>query len=146
MHEPITTDTGQRIPGLRLGDHRAHALLQALLLFRLLPHGFANRDLPGLLAQMLETIRITTAQMSYDPRRLRTHGLITRIPGTHRYRITDVGLHHAMLLSHVHTRLLFPALAQLTDPDPPAPSTQRTAARNYQRALEQLTQQTGLAT
>ena len=88
---------------------------------------------------------ITTAQMSYDPRRLRTHGLITRIPGTHRYRITDVGLHHAMLLSHVHTRPLFPALAQLTDPDPPAPSTLRTAAHNYQRALDQLTQQTRLA-
>ena len=37
VHEPITTDTGQRIAGLRLGDRRAHALLQALLVFRLLP-------------------------------------------------------------------------------------------------------------
>jgi hypothetical protein len=27
-----------------------------------------------------------------------------------------------MLLSHVHTRLVLPGLAQLTDPDPPAPS------------------------
>ena len=60
--------------------------------------------------------------MSYDLRRLRAHGLITRIPRTHRYRLTDTGLHHAMLLTHVHTRLLLPGLAQLTDPDPPAPS------------------------
>ena len=70
--------------------------------------------------------------MSYDLRRLRAHGLITRIPRSHRYRLTETGLHHAMLLSHVHTRLLLPGLAQLTDPDPPAPSALRTAARNYQ--------------
>jgi hypothetical protein len=46
---------------------------------------------------------------------------------------------------HVHTRLLLPGLAQLTDPDPPAPSLLRTAARNYRRALEQLTQEARLA-
>jgi hypothetical protein len=38
-----------------------------------------------------------------------------------------------------------PGLAQLADPDPPAPSILRTAARNYSRALDQLTQQAGLA-
>ena len=54
MHEPITTNTGQRIAGLRLGDRRAHALLQALLVFRLLiPTGFHNRDLRALLAGLL---------------------------------------------------------------------------------------------
>ena len=42
---PILTDTGTRIPGLRFGDPRAHALLQALLIYRLLPHGFTNREL-----------------------------------------------------------------------------------------------------
>lgn len=62
-------------------------------------------------------------------------------PRTHRYRISDTGLHHAMLLTH--TRLLHPGLAQLTDPDPPAHSALRTAARNYQHALNQLTQQAG---
>ena len=146
MHEPIITDTGARIAGLRLGDRRAHALLQALLMFRLLPAGFANRDLRGLLAGLLGSPdAITAGQMSYDLRRLRAHGLITRIPRSHRYRLTDTGLHHAMLLTHIHTRLLLPGLAQLTDPDPPAPSTLRTAARNYQRALDQLTQEAGLA-
>ncbi|MCA1672207.1 MAG: hypothetical protein LC799_08405, partial [Actinobacteria bacterium] len=41
---PIVTDTGTRIPGLRFGDTRVHALLHALLIHRLLPHGFTNRD------------------------------------------------------------------------------------------------------
>ena len=138
---------GQRIAGLRLGDRRAHALLQALLIFRLLPHGFRNPDVRGLLAQLLgrPPTDITAGQITYDLRRLRAHGLITRIPGTHRYQITDTGSHHAMLLTHLHTRLLQPGLAQLTDPDPPTPSPLRTAARNYQHALDHLTQEAGFA-
>jgi hypothetical protein len=147
VHHPVITPTGQRIAGLRLGDRRAHALLQALLVFRLLPNGFRNPDLRGLLADLLGTPphQISAGQITYDLRRLRAHGLITRIPGTHRYQLTNTGLHHAMLLTHLHTRLLQPGLAQLTDPDPPAPSPLRTAARNYQHALDQLTQEAGLA-
>ncbi|MDN5772072.1 MAG: MarR family transcriptional regulator, partial [Microlunatus sp.] len=145
VHDPIVTDTGARIAGLRLGDRRAHALLQALLVFRLLTNGFTNRDLRSVLAQLLGRAAITAGQMSYDLRRLRAHGLITRIPRSHRYRLTETGLHHAMLLSHVHNRLLLPGLAQLTDPDPPEPSPLRTAARAYQQALEQLTREAGLA-
>lgn len=92
-----------------------------MLVFRLLPNGFTNRDLRDLLADLLGHAAITAGQMSYDLRRPRAHGLITRIPHSHRYRLTDTGLHHAMLLDHVHTRLLLPGLAQLADPDPPAP-------------------------
>jgi hypothetical protein len=145
LHDPIITDTGHRIAGLRLGDRRAHALLQALLMFRLLPNGFVNRDLRRPLAQLLGTHTISAGQMSYDLRRLRAHGLITRVPRSHRYRLTDTGLHHAMLLSHIHTRLLLRGLADLTDPDPPEPSILRAAARNYHQALDQLTQEAGLA-
>ena len=147
VNDPLITDTGARIPGLRFTDRRVQALLHALLMFRLLAHGFANRDLRALLAPLLGLApgTITAGQMSYDLRRLRAHGLITRVPGSHRYRITDTGLHHAMLLTHIHTRLLQPGLAALTDPDPPLPTTLSTAARNYQRALDQLTQEAGLA-
>jgi hypothetical protein len=45
VHDPIATDAGQRVAGLRLGEARAHALLQVLLVFRLLPHGFRQRTL-----------------------------------------------------------------------------------------------------
>ena len=147
VHHPILTSDGHRIARLRLGDRRAHALLQALLVFGLLPNGFLNRDLRGLLAGLLSKHpdEISTGQVSYDLRRLRAHGLITRVPKTHRYRISDTGLHHAMLITHLHTRLLQPGQAQLTDPDPPTPSTLRTAARNYQHALDHLTQKAGSA-
>jgi DNA-binding transcriptional ArsR family regulator len=147
VHDPIIADNGARIAGIRLGERRAHALLQALLMFRLLPNGFLNRDLRGLLAGLLgrQPDDITAGQVSYDLRRLRAHGLITRVPRSHRYRITDTGLHHAMLITHLHTRVLQPGLAHLCDPDPPAPSALRTAARNYQCALDRLAQKADLA-
>ncbi len=50
-----------------------------------------------------------------------------------------------MLITHLQTRVLQPGLAQLTDPAPPAPTALRTAARDYQRALDNLTQEAGLA-
>lgn len=147
VHQPIITGDGHRIAGLPLGDRRAHALLQALLVFRLLPNALGNRDVRELLAGLLgkNPGDISAGQVSYDLRRLRAHGLISRIPGSHRYQTSDRGLHHAMLITHIDTRLLQPGLAQLTDPNPPAPSPLRAAARNYQQALDQLTQKAGFA-
>jgi len=55
---------------------------------------------------------MTQGRMSYDLRRLRLHGLIERIPGTHRYTITDRGLRIALFLTRVHTRLVRPGLSE----------------------------------
>src|SRR4051812_22214995 len=147
VHDPIVTDEGHRIAGLRLGDRRAQALLQALLVFRLQPGGFLNRDLRDLLTDLLgrHPGEMTTGQMTYDLGRLRAHGLITRIPGSQRYHVTDTGLHHAMLLTHVQTRILQPGLAQLLDPAPPRPTRLRIAARAYQNALDHLAREAELA-
>jgi hypothetical protein len=145
VHHPIVGDDGRRIAGLRLGDRRAQALLQALLVFRLQPGGFLNRDLRELLTDLLGRYPISAGQMTYDLRRLRAHGLITRIPGSHRYRVTDTGLHHAMLLTHVQTRLLQPGLAQLLDPRPPRNTRLRSAARAYQDAVDHFVREAELA-
>jgi hypothetical protein len=144
---PIVTDTGTRIPGLRFGDPRAHALLHALLIHRLLPHGFTNRELRALVAPLLGTTieHITAGKMTYDLRRLRAHGLITRIPRTRRYQITDTGLGHALLFTHAHDHLLRTGLAEITDPDPPAPSRLRAADRAYQTAFDDLARYAHLA-
>jgi hypothetical protein len=144
---PIITATGTRIPGLRFGDARAHALLQALLIHRLLPHGFTNRDLRALVAPLLGTPTedITAGKMTYDLRRLRAHGLITRVPRSRRYQITDTGLTQALLFTHAHDHLLRTGLAEITDPDPPAPSRLRAADRAYHAAFDELTRYAHLA-
>ena len=144
---PLITPAGTRIPGLRFGDPRAHALLQALLIHRLLPRGFTNRELRTLIAPLLgkNPEDITAGKMTYDLRRLREHGLITRIPHSRRYQVTDTGLHQALLFTHAHDHLLRPALAQIADPSPPAPARLRTAARAYQAAYDDLARQAHLA-
>ena len=143
--QPVTTDTGTRVAGLRLTDPRAHALLATLCQFRLQPAGFTNHDLRHHLAPLLGHTpgQITTSQASYDLRRPRTHHLITRIRGTHRYQVTDTGLHHALFLTRLHDRFLRTGLTELTDPDPPAPSPLRAASRAHQNALDDLTRKPG---
>ncbi|TQC38863.1 hypothetical protein EEB14_59760, partial [Rhodococcus sp. WS4] len=49
---PVTTATGTRVPGLRFADQRSHALLSALLVFRLHPNGFTNKDLRTLTGEL----------------------------------------------------------------------------------------------
>jgi hypothetical protein len=69
--------------------------------------------------------------------------LITRIPHTHRNKITDQGLHAAMYLSAVHDRFLPTGPARLTDQIASPPLG--TASHAYQTAPDNLTRTTGLA-
>jgi hypothetical protein len=115
-HQPVITPSGTRVRGLRFTDERVQALLSALCAFRLLPNGFTNRDLRTHLAPLLgrRYEDMTSGQITYDLRRLRVHGLIGRIPRTHRYQATDSGLHHALFLTRLHARFLRPGLGELT--------------------------------
>jgi hypothetical protein len=101
----------QRAAGLRFGDRRVHALLHTLCLFGLLPTGFRHRDVRAHVAQLLgrDAAGYTTGQMTYDLRRLRLHGLIERVPRSHRYRMTTHGAHMAMLYVRLYARALRPA-------------------------------------
>ena len=143
--QPARTPTGERIPGLRFADPRAHALLTALCTHRLHLNGFTNRDLRPLIAQLLgkPPDTISPGQMSYDLRRLRHHGLIERQPGTHRYHVTDIGLADALFLTRTHDRLLRPGMSETHDTA--TNSRLRSASRAYQAALNDLHHQAGLA-
>jgi len=144
---PVITSSGTRTAGLRFGDPRVHALLQALLIHRLLPNGFTNRDLRAFVAPLLgsRSEDISAGKMTYDLRRLRVHGLIERIPKSRRYRVTDVGLQDALLFTHAHDHLLRAGLAELADPSPPWPSRLRAAARTYLAAFNDLARDANLA-
>ncbi len=69
---------GQRAAGLRFGDPRVYALLSALVVFRLMPNGFTNRDLRTDPVPLLDVppSTLTRGRMTYDLRRLRPHRLI----------------------------------------------------------------------
>src|SRR5262249_5847603 len=103
---------GQRASALRYGDSCVLALLGALLVFRLLPRGFCNRELKEHLAPLLgeEPGALTQGRMTYQLRRLRLHGLIGRQAGTHRYTVTDLGLRVALFFTRSYSRVVRPGL------------------------------------
>ena len=110
LTQPVVVDT-QRAAALRLGDRRVLALMQTLCLMALNPTGFRHRDLRTPIAQLLarEPDQYGPGPMTYDLRRLRLHGLIARVPHTHRYRITELGARLAVLYVRVYARGFRPA-------------------------------------
>jgi len=129
-HQPCNQE-GQRTGALRFGDHRAMALAGALCLVVHAATGLTNRSLRGQVAGLLGT-GYTASQMSYDLRRLRLHGLIERIPGTHTYTITPDGIRIAIFYTKLHHRLLGPLLAAS---HPPAPPELRSALATIDHAI-----------
>jgi hypothetical protein len=134
LNNPIEV-SGQRASGLRFADASVQALLGALLVFRLLPRGFSNRTLRNYWAPLLGKAPddMTPGQMTYHLRRLRLHGMIERIPKTHRYRVTSAGGRIALFCTRTYNRLLRPGLAQII-PDPALDDT------DLRRGFDQLDQ------
>ena len=122
VSQPYVRD-GQRTGALRFGDSRVMALTGALCLTVHAVAGFNNRSLRALVAGLLGTT-YTSAQMTYDLRRLRLHGLIARFPRSNTYMLTPDGLRTALFYTKVHDRLLVPLLAA---DKPPAPLPLRRA-------------------
>ena len=122
LHPPAVVDD-RRVSALRFGDPRIQALLAALLTFRLLPMGFANRDLRAHVAPLLgvSADAYGPGRASYDLRRLRLRGLVQRLPRSHRYRVTQAGQRVALCYCRGQRRVLSPALsAVFDDKAPPA--------------------------
>ena len=123
IHQPYIRE-GQRTGALRFGDPRAMALTGALCVFVHAVAGFTNNSLRGLVAGLLGA-DYTTAQMTYDLRRLRLHGLIQRLPRSNTYVLTPEGIRVAVFYTKVHARLLRPLIA--AGDRPPAPIELRRA-------------------
>jgi len=105
VSQPVVVQD-QRAAGLRFGDRRVLAVMHTLCLFALSPAGFRHRDVRAAVAQLLgrDAAAYAASQMTYDLRRLRLHGLIERVPESHRYRLTDRGAKIAMLYVRLHGR------------------------------------------
>jgi predicted MarR family transcription regulator len=71
--------------------------------------------------------------MSYDLRRLRLKGLITRLPHTNTYVLTDEGQRVVIFYTKLHNRLLRPLTAAN---DPPVPLALRQALRVIDHHIE----------
>ena len=106
---------GQRASALRFGDPRTMALLGALTCQTFIPTPLGNRTLRPLVAQLLgqPPDAYSTAQMTYDLRRLRLKGLIERLEHSHCYRLTPLGLKVATFFTRLNQRVFRPGCAAM---------------------------------
>src|SRR5438552_9572099 len=134
---PIEVD-GQRASALRFGDAHVQALLSVLVVFSFQLRGFTNQEMRALMAPLLglDPAHYPVGRMTYDLRRLRLHGLIQRIPHSHRYELTPTGLRIALFFTRTYARLLRPKLAEIMPAGPPGDSTLRTAFDRLQLEID----------
>lgn len=136
-----------KIAGIRLDQVRMMRLLQVLL-------GRGAGSLGGwstqeLRSAILDTFQLRASQYSlsairYDLRKLRAHGLIERLPHTHRYRLTTKGQKVAILMTLLRKRLYGPLAASAfvhkpaSEPLPPTPieKAYRKADHAFQEVID----------
>jgi len=137
LNRPVQVDA-QRASALRFADSKVQALWNALLIFRLLPKGFSNAQLRIHLAELLgkTPTQVTPGAMTYQLRRLRLHGLIQRIPKTHRYQVTDLGFRAGLFFSKVYSRILRPGIAFVLPDIVATDAKLRRAFRNVNSEVE----------
>jgi len=115
---PSTDADGRRTPALRFGDPRVMALAGALCATLLAATGITNKSLRALMTGLLHA-PYTPGQTTYDLRRLRMTGLISRIEHTNRYVLTPDGVKMAIFYTKLHNRLLRPLMAASQPQAPP---------------------------
>jgi hypothetical protein len=100
---------------LKFGDPWAIALFQALCLWCLLPGGFRNATLRQVIAPLMgeSPQDYKPGKMTYDLRRLKLHGIIEKIPHTHRYQLTRQGMRICLFFTKVYARVLRPGFSQI---------------------------------
>jgi hypothetical protein len=125
-------EEGQRTGALRFGDPRAMALAGALCVALNTIVGFTNKSLRALVSQLLEC-PFSSSQMTYDLRRLRLKGLVTRVEHSNTYTLTEEGTRFAVTYTKLGRRVLPPLLAA---DYPPAPTELRHALRVIDSHIE----------
>jgi DNA-binding HxlR family transcriptional regulator len=112
LQQSTLTETGQRASALHFAQPRVMAWLAALVYHAHRPTTLRNRALRQTVIQLLGASEndYTTAQATYDLRRLRLKGVIERIPQTHTYRLTELGAKAATFLTKLYERLYRPGL------------------------------------
>ena len=65
----------------------------------------------------------------------RLHGLLERIPTTHRYRLTRFGLRAALSYTRAYARLMRPGISAITAVGPPSPPVRACVIAKLEEAM-----------
>ncbi len=137
LGQSTLTDQGQRASALRFGDPRPMAVLEALASQAYIPAEITSRTLRPRVAHLLglSPEQYSSAQMTYDLRRLRLKGLLERSTHAHRYRLTTLGRKVVIFFTKLYQRVFQPGLAALA-PQQPFPSQLAQALATVEQLLQ----------
>jgi predicted MarR family transcription regulator len=123
------------------------AVLEPILKFGHVIDGFTNRQVVKLTSRLLNE-DYTTRQATYDLRRLRRKGLISRLSHKQRYQLTPKGRMVAVLFTKTHGRIIAPGLTAMDRDLPDEVALRSPLARAWRRfvgALDKLIESGRLA-
>jgi hypothetical protein len=138
--QPTVHADGQRAPGLKFGDPRVMALMQALSRFECLIDGFRSRDLRSKVACLLGVgwDEYTSGKMSYDLRRLVRKGIICRMRRSQHYHLTPYGWKLVRLYARLEARVFRPTLTAINGSTAVLPEPLKRALAAVDGQLDQL--------
>jgi hypothetical protein len=134
-----------KLAGIRLDQVRMMRLLEVLL--RRGAGALGGWNAKELRQTILDAFELAGRQYSvgalrYDLRKLRAHGLIERLPHTHRYRLSTKGQKVAILMTLLRKRLYGPlaasAFVHKPSPEPLPPTPIEKAYRKADRAFQEV--------
>jgi len=142
---PTILPNGKRIPGLKLDHPRQIALMHALVRFAHVAAGntFSTAELLGPTIQALgcSPIQYTLASLRYDLSKLRTKGLVEKLPHSRRYRLLPQGYSLCLVFLKLFERIYAPLAAGLLRPfrgDAQLTTQRSQLDRLYQRVVHDL--------
>ena len=146
LAQPTITETGKRIPGLKLDNARQLALMHALVRFSHIAAA-SSFTTPDLLPGVRDALgsgaeRYTLASLRYDLSKLRAKGLVEKLPHSRCYRLLPNGYSICLVFLKLFERIYAPLTAGLLSPiraDAKLNSQSRSQLdRLYQRVVDDL--------
>ena len=122
LGEPTTLPNGKRIPGLKLDHPRQLAVMHALVRFANIAAGstFTTAEVytPALEALGAKPSQYSLTSFRYDLSKLRTKGLVEKLPRSRRYRLVGKGYSVCLIFLKLFERIYAPLTAGLLKPFP----------------------------
>lgn len=120
LAEPTILPNGKRVPGLKLHHPRQLALMHALVRFAHIAAGntFSTGDIHSHTAEALGAglDQYSLASLRYDLSKLRAKGLVQKVKGSRRYRLTREGYSICLVFLKLFERIYAPLTAGLLQP------------------------------
>ena len=84
----------------------------------------------------MDMTELTQCRMTYLLRKVRMHGLIVRVPKSHRYRLTEFGLRLSLFYTRAYNRLLEPAATRVLVAEQERPAQGRNSIYRLGEAMD----------